>query len=78
MTRPVGFGRIYHEDVVSSACLAPSLPPLPLPTSSQLVFAAVFTTLEPGWDMWTAFYHCMITAATVGYGATAVPSPVLE
>ena len=34
----------------------------------QLVSAAIFVPLVPGLDFGTAFYHCMITATTVGYG----------
>ena len=34
----------------------------------QLVSAAVFCAIEPGWDFGDALYHCMVTATTVGYG----------
>ena len=34
----------------------------------QLVCAGVFTVTLEGLDFGTAFYHCCITAATVGYG----------
>eukprot|EP00966_Prymnesium_polylepis_P129516 2995097-Prymnesium_polylepis.1 len=41
--------------------------PLFLMMLSQLFFAAIFTQLE-SWSLWKAFYHCMVTATTVGYG----------
>ena len=35
--------------------------------SLQLVSAAIYTYVED-WDFGIAFYHCMVTATTVGYG----------
>ena len=34
----------------------------------QLLSAVVFTAVEPEWDYFTALYHCIVTATTVGYG----------
>lgn len=34
----------------------------------QVVSAFVFQSLVPEWTLWQAFYHCLITATTVGYG----------
>jgi len=44
------------------------LPEVVLITSLQLCYACVFVAVE-GVDFGIAFYHCMITATTVGYGA---------
>ena len=38
----------------------------------QLISAGVFVAVE-GWDYGTAFYHCMTTATTVGFGSVAGP-----
>ena len=38
----------------------------------QIIFAAVFVSLEDDWDMWTALYHCFVTCTTVGYGDVAI------
>merc|ERR1712032_358810 len=38
----------------------------------QLVSAAVFTWVEPDLSFDTAFYHCFVTATTVGYGDVAL------
>jgi hypothetical protein len=40
--------------------------------SFQLLFAAVFVAIEPGWDFGTAMYHCLVTATTVGYGDVSI------
>ena len=45
--------------------------PLLLALALQLFFAGIFTAIE-GWDLWTSFYHCMVTATTVGYGDVAI------
>ena len=34
----------------------------------QIIFAALFTIIEQNWSFGEAFYHCLITATTVGYG----------
>lgn len=34
----------------------------------QIVSAAIFTVVQPDVGYWEAFYHCIITATTVGYG----------
>lgn len=39
--------------------------PIALIVLMQCFFAAVFTSIEP-WSFWAAFYHCMVTATTVG------------
>ena len=44
------------------------LPAVLLLTAVQLASAAIFTALLPELDFGHAFYHCMITATTVGYG----------
>ena len=44
------------------------LPSLLLTMGLQLVSAAIFCLVEPGWTFFDAFYHCMVTASTVGYG----------
>ena len=35
--------------------------------------AAIFVGLE-GWDYGTAYYHCLITATTIGYGDVSIQS----
>mmetsp|Transcript_23088 Transcript_23088/g.38199 ORF Transcript_23088/g.38199 Transcript_23088/m.38199 type:complete len:497 (+) Transcript_23088:223-1713(+) len=44
------------------------LPTLVLLLSIQLLSALVFVLVEPDLDYGSAFYHCFITASTVGYG----------
>ena len=34
----------------------------------QMLFAGVFSAIEPGWSYGLALYHCLVTATTVGYG----------
>ena len=38
----------------------------------QLLFALIFSEVEPGWDYGLAFYHCLVTATTVGYGDVSI------
>ena len=44
------------------------LPSVLLNVLVQLVSAVFFMMLEPAWTFGDAFYHCIITATTVGYG----------
>ncbi len=37
----------------------------------QLIFAAIFVGVE-GWNYREAFYHCIVTATTVGYGDISI------
>jgi len=37
----------------------------------QLICAAIFSVIE-GWDFGKAFYHCVVTATTVGYGDISI------
>ena len=37
----------------------------------QVLFAGLFASVE-GWDYGLAFYHCMVTATTVGYGDVSI------
>lgn len=39
----------------------------------QLVFSAIFSAVE-GYPYGTAFYHCFVTATTVGYGDVSISS----
>lgn len=39
------------------------------------VSAAIFTLLEPDLLFFDAFYHCYVTATTVGYGDVALTTP---
>jgi len=48
------------------------LMPVLLIAVSQMVSAVIWTRLEPSWSMWEAFYHCVITATTVGYGDISI------
>ena len=48
------------------------LPAFLLWISFQLASSGVFTVVEPGLDFFTAFYHCFITATTVGYGDVSI------
>ena len=34
----------------------------------QVIFAFAFDAIEPDWGFGVAFYHCLVTATTVGYG----------
>ena len=47
------------------------LGPFLLVTIVQLVAAALFVRVE-GWEYGTAFYHCCITATTIGYGDISI------
>mmetsp|Transcript_60712 Transcript_60712/g.188569 ORF Transcript_60712/g.188569 Transcript_60712/m.188569 type:complete len:398 (+) Transcript_60712:123-1316(+) len=38
----------------------------------QFLSAAIFTACQDGLLFWDAFYHCMVTATTVGYGDVAL------
>mmetsp|Transcript_29745 Transcript_29745/g.67355 ORF Transcript_29745/g.67355 Transcript_29745/m.67355 type:complete len:356 (-) Transcript_29745:177-1244(-) len=38
----------------------------------QILFAAMFVKTEPGLTFWDAFYHCLVTSTTVGYGDIAL------
>lgn len=44
------------------------LPSLVVYTVLNLISAAVFSAIEPGWSYFDAWYHCLVTATTVGYG----------
>jgi hypothetical protein len=44
------------------------LPSCILTLGFQIVSAAVFVAVEPSWSFGDAFYHCIVTASTVGYG----------
>ena len=44
------------------------LPSIVLNIVLQLVSAAIFVAVEPGLGIFDAFYHCIVTATTVGYG----------
>ena len=37
----------------------------------QVLFAGLFASVED-WDYGLAFYHCMVTATTVGYGDVSI------
>ena len=47
------------------------LPPCLVVLVIQILFSLVFCAIEP-WDFTTAFFHCLVTAATVGYGAPTI------
>ena len=51
------------------------LPAVLLLTFVQLGSAGIFTVCIPGLDFGSAFYHCMITTTTVGYGDVAMSTP---
>ena len=51
------------------------LPAILLVTLVQLASALIFTVCIPELDFGTAFWHCMITATTVGYGDVAMTTP---
>merc|ERR1711879_318038 len=44
------------------------LPSILLQIFVQLASAAVFTAIESEWTLFRAFYHCLVTATTVGFG----------
>jgi len=48
------------------------LPAIMLLTIVQLASAVIFTLCIPELDFGTAFYHCIITATTVGYGDVSI------
>lgn len=48
-------------------------PSLLLNLAVQCISAAIFVGLE-GWDYGTAYYHCLITATTIGYGDVSIQS----
>ena len=48
------------------------LPSFTLNLLVQLVSAVFFMILEPAWTFGDAFYHCIITATTVGYGDVTI------
>ena len=41
----------------------------------QLIFSFLFTLCEPSLDFGTAFYHCIITASTVGCASACLDPP---
>jgi hypothetical protein len=47
------------------------LPPFLIVVLMQIVCAAIFCAIE-SWDFTTSFFHCFVTAATVGYGSPAI------
>ena len=51
------------------------LPAVLLLTFVQFGSAGIFTVCIPGLDFGSAFYHCMITTTTVGYGDVAMSTP---
>ena len=44
------------------------LPDIVLSVMLQCGSAALFRAIEPDWNFGDAFYHCIVTATTVGYG----------
>ena len=48
--------------------------PITLILVIQIICALVFAAIEPAMDFSTAFYHCLITATTVGYGDIDITS----
>lgn len=48
--------------------------PVTLILGLQCAFAAAFWAVEDGWSYWSAFYHCIVTATTVGYGDVSIAS----
>jgi len=38
----------------------------------QIIFASIFTIIETSWSFGDAFYHCIVTATTVGYGDVTI------
>ena len=58
-----------HPLVFYSKNLSPSLL---LNLVVQLISAAIFCALEGEWTFSDAFYHCLVTATTVGYGDVTI------
>jgi len=48
--------------------------PICIITLMQICFAAVFVALVPDLPFGTAFYHCLVTITTVGYGDISLPN----
>lgn len=48
------------------------LPSVSLIFLMQLPFAAIFVALEDEWSFGDAYYHCLVTATTVGYGDMSI------
>jgi len=48
------------------------LPSILLMMLVQFPFAAMFVALEDEWTFGAAYYHCMVTASTVGYGDMSI------
>ena len=48
------------------------------PCDALLLVACVlgFVRIEPGWTLWDATYHCLVTATTVGYGDVSITTQV--
>jgi len=48
--------------------------PISIIAIMQICFAAIFVALVPGLSFGTAFYHCLVTITTVGYGDVSLPN----
>lgn len=59
---PDGAGIFFFKNMMPSTFLMISI---------QLIAAAGFVVIE-GWDYGDAFYHCIVTATTVGYGDMSI------
>ena len=46
--------------------------PITLIFALQCGWAAIFCAVQDDWSYWIAFYHCIVTATTVGYGDTSI------